>query len=65
MATTANDFTPKTASEFITYAKNNPGAIRYGTVGVGSFRITTWLISQNARVTLIRLPCPTKTVHPA
>lgn len=37
MATTANDFTPKTASEFITYAKNNPGAIRYGTVGVGSY----------------------------
>ena len=37
MVTTANDFSPKTASEFITYAKNNPGSIRYGTVGVGSY----------------------------
>jgi tripartite-type tricarboxylate transporter receptor subunit TctC len=37
MVTTANDFAPKTASEFITYARINPGSIRYGTVGVGSY----------------------------
>ena len=35
--TTANDFTPKTAAEFIDYAKKNPGTVRYGTVGVGSY----------------------------
>jgi len=35
--TTANDFPPKTAAEFIAYARKNPGAIRYGTVGVGSY----------------------------
>lgn len=37
IVTTANDFAPKTALELIAYAKNNPGAIRYGTVGVGSY----------------------------
>jgi len=37
VATTANDFPPKTAAEFISYAKKNPGTIRYGTVGVGSY----------------------------
>lgn len=37
MVTTANDFPPKTVPEFIAYAKQHPGAIRYGTVGVGSY----------------------------
>src|SRR5262249_55085030 len=35
--TTANDFPPRSAAEFISYAKKNPGTIRYGTVGVGSY----------------------------
>jgi tripartite-type tricarboxylate transporter receptor subunit TctC len=35
--TTANDFPPKTAAEFIDYAKKSPGTVRYGTVGVGSY----------------------------
>jgi len=35
--TTANDFPPKTLAEFVDYAKKNPGKIRYGTVGVGSY----------------------------
>jgi tripartite-type tricarboxylate transporter receptor subunit TctC len=37
VVTTANDFPPKSAPEFIDYAKKHPGAIRYGTVGVGSY----------------------------
>ncbi len=37
LVTTANDFPPKTVAEFVTYAKNNPGKVRYGTVGVGSY----------------------------
>ena len=36
IATTAN-FEPKTAAEFIAYAKKNKGKVRYGTVGVGSY----------------------------
>ena len=33
----ANDFPPKTVQEFIDYAKKNPGKVRYGTVGIGSY----------------------------
>jgi tripartite-type tricarboxylate transporter receptor subunit TctC len=37
VVTTANNFPPKTVPEFIAYAKQHPGAIHYGTVGVGSY----------------------------
>jgi tripartite-type tricarboxylate transporter receptor subunit TctC len=37
IVTTANNFPPKTVPEFIAYAKQRPGAIHYGTVGVGSY----------------------------
>ena len=37
LVTTANDFPVKTVPEFIDYAKKNPGKVRYGTVGVGSY----------------------------
>ena len=37
MVTTANNFPPKTVPEFIAYAKQLPGEIHYGTVGVGSY----------------------------
>jgi tripartite-type tricarboxylate transporter receptor subunit TctC len=37
LATTANNFPPKTVQEFIDYAKKNPGKVRYGTVGIGSY----------------------------
>ena len=37
LVTTANDFPPKTVKEFIDYAKKNPGKVRYGTVGIGSY----------------------------
>jgi tripartite-type tricarboxylate transporter receptor subunit TctC len=37
MVTTANNFPPKTIPEFIAYAKQHPGAIHYGMVGVGSY----------------------------
>lgn len=37
LVTTANDFPPKTVAEFVDYARKNPGKVRYGTVGVGSY----------------------------
>jgi tripartite-type tricarboxylate transporter receptor subunit TctC len=37
LVTTANDFPPKTVKEFVDYAKMNPGKVRYGTVGIGSY----------------------------
>ena len=37
LVTTANNFPPKSVKELVDYAKNNPGKVRYGTVGVGSY----------------------------
>jgi tripartite-type tricarboxylate transporter receptor subunit TctC len=37
VVTTANDFPVKTIPELIDYAKKNPGKVRYGTVGIGSY----------------------------
>jgi len=37
LTTTADDFPVKSVPEFIAYAKQNPGKIRYGTVGIGSY----------------------------
>ncbi len=37
LVTTANDFPVKTVKEFVEYAKKNPGNVRYGTVGIGSY----------------------------
>jgi tripartite-type tricarboxylate transporter receptor subunit TctC len=34
---TTKDFAPKTAAEFIDYAKKNPGKVKYTSAGVGSF----------------------------
>jgi tripartite-type tricarboxylate transporter receptor subunit TctC len=34
---TSRNFAPKTLAEFVDYAKKNPGKIRYGHVGVGSY----------------------------
>src|SRR3972149_6385461 len=36
LATTKN-FAPRTAAELIAHAKQNPGKVRYGPVGVGSY----------------------------
>jgi tripartite-type tricarboxylate transporter receptor subunit TctC len=37
VVTTANDFPPKSVAELVDYAKKNPGKVRYGTVGIGSY----------------------------
>jgi tripartite-type tricarboxylate transporter receptor subunit TctC len=34
---TTTNFAPRTAAELIDYAKKNPGKVRYGTVGAGSY----------------------------
>ncbi len=36
LSATVKDFPPKTYSEFIAYARANPGKVRYASVGVGS-----------------------------
>jgi len=37
LVTTADNFPVKSTSELIAYAKKNPGKVRYGTVGIGSY----------------------------
>jgi tripartite-type tricarboxylate transporter receptor subunit TctC len=37
LVSTANDFPVKSVPELIAYAKQNPGKVRYGTVGIGSY----------------------------
>jgi tripartite-type tricarboxylate transporter receptor subunit TctC len=37
VVTTANDFPVKSVKDLIDYSKKNPGKVRYGTVGVGSY----------------------------
>ena len=37
LVTTANEFPVKTVPELVAYAKKNPGSLRYGTVGIGSY----------------------------
>jgi tripartite-type tricarboxylate transporter receptor subunit TctC len=37
LATTANNFAPKTVKELVDYAKKNPGKLVYGHVGPGSY----------------------------
>src|SRR5512142_2498541 len=37
LVTTADNFPVKTVPELIAYAKKNPGKVRYGTVGIGSY----------------------------
>ncbi len=37
VVTTADDFPVKSMAELVDYAKKNPGKLRYGTVGVGSY----------------------------
>jgi tripartite-type tricarboxylate transporter receptor subunit TctC len=37
VVTEANEFPVKTVAEMIAYAKKNPGKVRYGTVGIGSY----------------------------
>jgi tripartite-type tricarboxylate transporter receptor subunit TctC len=37
LAITTKDFPPKTVPDLIAYAKKNPGKVRYGSVGAGSY----------------------------
>ena len=54
---TMRDFPPTTLAEFIAYAKQNPGKLRYGSVGVGSFpQFDMEILSRRAGIELIHLP---------
>jgi tripartite-type tricarboxylate transporter receptor subunit TctC len=54
---TTTDFPPKTFAEFIAYAKQNPGKVRYTSVGVGSFpHFDMEILARKAGLDLIHIP---------
>ena len=56
MATTTN-FPPKTFAEFITYAKEHPGAVRYASAGIGAYQhVNTEIIAKRAGLSLLHIP---------
>jgi tripartite-type tricarboxylate transporter receptor subunit TctC len=57
LVATTQDFPPKTFAEFIAYAKQNPGKLRYSSVGVGSFpQFDMEVLSRRAGLQLTHLP---------
>jgi len=54
---TAKDFPPKTLAEFIDYAKQRPGKVRFASAGVGSFpHFDMEVLAQRAKLDMIHLP---------
>jgi tripartite-type tricarboxylate transporter receptor subunit TctC len=57
LAITTTDFPPKTFAEFIDYAKKNPGKVRYGSAGVGSFpHYDAAIFAKRAGLDMIHVP---------
>jgi tripartite-type tricarboxylate transporter receptor subunit TctC len=51
------DFPPANFSEFIAYARQNPGKVRYGSVGAGSFpQFDMEILSRRAGIKLSHIP---------
>ena len=56
LATTA-DFPPKTFPDFVAYAKEHPGKVRYGSAGIGSYQqINTEILARRAGLDLVHIP---------
>jgi tripartite-type tricarboxylate transporter receptor subunit TctC len=56
LATTAN-FPPTSFAEFLDYARANPGKVRFGSAGVGSYQqINTEILAKRAGLDLVHIP---------
>jgi tripartite-type tricarboxylate transporter receptor subunit TctC len=54
---TKQDFPPTSFPEFVAYAKQNPGKLRFGSVGVGSFpQFDMEILSRRVGIEMIHLP---------
>ena len=54
---TSQNFPPKSFGEFLAYAKQNTGKVRYGSVGVGSFpQFDMEILARRAGLELIHIP---------
>jgi len=56
LATTTN-FPPTTFADFLAYAREHPGKVRYGSAGVGSYQqINTEILAKRAGLDLVHIP---------
>src|SRR5258707_7265762 len=56
LATTKN-FPPNTFADFLGYAREHPGKVRYGSAGVGSYQqINTEILAKRAGLDLVHIP---------
>jgi tripartite-type tricarboxylate transporter receptor subunit TctC len=56
LATTTN-FSPTTFADFLAYAREHPGKVRYGSAGVGSYQqINTEILAKRAGLDLVHIP---------
>jgi tripartite-type tricarboxylate transporter receptor subunit TctC len=54
---TTKNFSPASFAEFLAYARANPGKLRYGSVGVGSFpQFDMEILSRRAGISLVHIP---------
>jgi len=57
LTVTTTGFEPKTLAELMAFARNNPGKVRYGSVGVGSFpHFDTLLFAKKAGLEMVHMP---------
>ena len=56
LATTTN-FSPTTFADFVAYAREHPGKVRYGSAGVGSYQqINAEILAKRAGLDLVHIP---------
>jgi tripartite-type tricarboxylate transporter receptor subunit TctC len=56
LATTTN-FPPQTFADFLAYARDHPGKVRYGSAGVGSYQqINTEILAKRVGLDLVHIP---------
>src|SRR5262249_42689589 len=54
---TTSDFPPKTFAEFLQYAKERPGKVRYGRAGVGRYQqVNMEMLAKRAGIELLHIP---------
>ena len=54
---TATNFSPTTFADFLAYAREHPGKVRYGSAGVGSYQqINTEILAKRAGLDLVHIP---------
>jgi tripartite-type tricarboxylate transporter receptor subunit TctC len=54
---TTTEFPPRNFGEFLAYAREHPGKVRYGSAGVGSYQqINTEILAKRAGLDLVHIP---------